>query len=492
MKKIAIFMFLCFCTSVLSAQAIYTSTVKQIMLPDIDDNYINPICKWDDNRSIVNLKDRYGVNYFCVVDYSSFFIPFFPTPPLPPTVTGRYATLPSPSGADISVNDIYYTENHVFFCGSIRDLNNNVENAIVGYFDPNDIASTGNTGIVYRKLYNGTTNAPTTLYRLVAYKVNEKYDVVAFGDDLSGYPASHDYSMAKIVEIQDIFGNPPTCYMADMAYGVVFNPDIPGYQITQKQYLDDIFLTEKNVVLTGHDWNYPPTTNPSVVNMRATYHYGMKGNVVMDIITQYHNYCLDGYWETNDTVVGVALDGDKFAISYVYPDYNHNVYTRVRVIDPSLSYDTYSVQFWKTQKENPVRMAFHERLKAVEILQPIFNRSDFVMVDIAAPTSFVAPVLNPTPDRYRTMHGIRGNSFISSNEKYIYLQNRSSALPPSTTGCPNVDYVDVTHIEPIYIDTTLAPSRFSFSVDNIIYHRASNRTLQIDKYCFSFEYSNIK
>ena len=200
MKKTLLFFATLLFVQALSAQATYSSAIQQIMLPNISSNYNNPICQWDDFHSIINLKDTHGVNYFCVVEYSSFFTQFFPTIPIPsPILTGRYATVgPTSRYVDMTVNDIYYTDNHAFFCGSIVD-NNNVEKAIVGCFDPNEIVSTGNTNFAIWFLSDWLTNAPTTLYRLVAYMADGKYDVVAFGDDMFG---SHDLSMTKIVEIK--------------------------------------------------------------------------------------------------------------------------------------------------------------------------------------------------------------------------------------------------------------------------------------------------
>ena len=469
-----------------AAQSVFTSTVQAIGLPGINSNYYTPICKWDDNRSILYLKENSTTMYFCVVEYSDFFTPFIPTIPMsPPAITGNYSAVNMPLFYDdLTVNDIYYTDGWAFFCGSIVDASS-VTTSVVGYFDPNEIGSSGTTNIQYCILSSGTVDAPTSLHRLVAYPVGGDFDIVAFGDDLHGYPATHDFTTTKIVEINSIIGT-PVCSVADMAYGVVFNPDVHTFQITEKQYIDDIFLTENRVVLTGHDWNYPNTTIPNVVNMHASYHFGTKGRVLADIGSPGHNYHLDGHWETNDTVIGTALDGDIFALSYVHPDENMGVHTRIRIIDPSLPVVTYSAEFDKQQKENPVRMIYHDKLKALELLQPIFSPSDFVMIDLSVPLPFTAPALNPTSSVYRTMHGTHGNSFVSANEKYIYLQNRATALPPSTAGCPKVDYLDVFEIDPIDIDTTGIPR---ISRCNIAYggSNSPNSPLPLTNSCFSFE-----
>ena len=471
-----------------AAQSVYTSTVQAIGLPGISSNYYTPICKWDNNRSILYLKENATTMYFCVVDYSGFFTPFIPIIPMaPPSITGYYtAVAPIPSYDDLTVNDIYYTDGLAFFCGSIYNTTSSETTSVVGYFDPNDIGPSGTTNIQYRILSSGTADAPTTLYRLVAYPVGGDFDIVAFGDDLHGYPATHDFTTTKVVEINSIIGA-PVCSVADMAYGVIFNSDIHTFQITEKQYIDDIFLTENYVVLTGHDWNYPNTTIPNVVNMHASYHFGTKGQVLADIGSPGHNYHLDGHWETNDTVIGTALDGDIFALSYVHPDANQGMHTRIRLIDPSVPVVTYSAEFDKQQKENPVRMIYHDKLNALELLQPIFNPSDFVMVNLSVPLPFTAPALNPTSSIYRTMHGTHGNSFVSANEKYIYLQNRATALPPSTAGCPDVNYLDIFEIDPIEIDTTGIP-RISSCTSNLRTPPSSpNFPLPLTTSCFSFE-----
>ena len=470
-----------------AAQSVFTSTVQAIGLPGISSNYYTPICKLDDNRSILYLKEDATTMYFCVVDYWDFFNPFIPTIPMsPPTITGYYTAIIHPTGYDdLTVNDIYYTGGLAFFCGSIVDVSSSETTSVVGYFDPNTIGPSGTTNIQYRILSSGTADAPTSLHRLVAYPVSGDYDIVAFGDDLHGYPATHDFTTTKIVEINSIIST-PVCSVADMAYGVIFNSDIHTFQITEKQYIDDIFLTENHVVLTGHDWNYPNTTIPNVVNMHASYHYGAKGRVLADIGSPGHNYHLDGRWETNDTVIGAALDGDIFAMSYVYPDANQGMHTRIRIIDPSVPVVIYSAEFDKQQKENPVRMIYHDKLNALELLQPVLSPSDFIMVDLSVPLPFTAPALNPTSSRYRTMHGTHGNSFVSANEKFIYLQNRATALPPSTGGCPKDDYLDVFEIDPIDIDAIDVPRISSCNID-IDVSNSLNFPLPLTTSCFSFE-----
>ena len=474
----------------LSAQVTYTSAVQTISLPtSISNSYINPICKWDDNRSIFFMKHNSTAMYFCVADYSTFFTPTAPLVPMPaPSLTGFYTQVSLPQGYnDMTVNDIYYTDDYAFFCGSIYD-NNNVQYAVVGYFKPNEIVSSGTTSIHYCIFLNTTQEDPKVLHRLVAYKNGDDYDVVSYGDVLKGYPATHDFTKTKIVELKKVTtSTPPLCHAADLAYIAIFNPIVHLYQIVEKQYIDDILLTDNYVVLTGHAWNYPAPTPPIAANMYAAYHFGKKGQVVSDITgTANNNQHLDAVWETNDTVIGTSIEGDIFAISYIHVDSNFDYYTRLRVIDLISPSVTYSVEFWKPEKENPVKMVYHSGLNSVEILQSIFNPSDFVMIDITAQSPFSADVLDKAPEEFHMFHETNGKGFAASNNRFIYLQNRASSLPPSTAGCPNINSVDVYPIEKIDLDITPKPSLSNCQIYSVP-SSSNNKPLTFTNQCFSYE-----
>ena len=204
-------------------------------------------------------------------------------------------------------------------------------------------------------------------------------------------------------------------------------------------------------------------------------------------LTVPHNYHLPGFWETNDTAVGVALPEDKFGLAYIHKDdITSQLYTRFRVIDPSIPDNTYSVAFEKIQKENPVRMTYLDKKNTVELLQPIVHASDFVEFDLNNNSGYITPMLTPTNDVYRTMHSIYGRSFISSHENQIYLQNMTASFPPSTAGCPAIDYLEVFHIDnviPVSIDAPTSNTCYYFPTGV----RANNITRICVNDCFSIE-----
>ncbi len=465
----------------LLAQSFYTSAVQTIKLP-ASTLYINPIAKWTDRQSIMYLKKDATTMYFCLVDHANFNNPVPLISPTPaPVITGMYTQVALPSGySDMTVNDIYCVDDFAFFCGTIYDGR---WSAVVGFFDIAELNSPNSTNFKFYILSAGTTDPPTGLDRLVAYKFDSGFDIVAFGDDMSEVGSTPHTSQTKIIEIKGIGVSAPSwCDVADLEYAF----SLPDHGTIRKQYVDDIFLTEDLVVLTGHGWRVP-TPPGSGSDMYIHYLYGNKGQVLSEICTNTSNNCyFTDAWESNDTVMGVALEENSFAISYVHAESNQNFRTRVRVIDPLTQYNPYAVEYILPQKFNPVRMVYHNNLNAVEILQPVFNISDFTMIDLGNPSPFVAPVLNPTPDKYYTMHGMYGNCFIASHENQIYLQNCGASLPPSTLGCPDVDYVNVSHIEllPISPMDTASMKNCRINYGN---STSPNKPLDVSHNCFSVE-----
>ncbi len=462
----------------LLAQSFYMSAVQTLKLP-ASTLYINPIAKWTDRQSIMYLKKDATTMYFCLVDHTSFINPVPLITPTPaPLINGMYTQVVLPTGyTDMTINDICCVEDYAFFCGTIY---NGRWSSVVGYFDIMELKSPNSTNFKFYILSAGTTDPPTGLDRLVAYKFDSGFDIVAFGDDMSEVGSTPHFSQTKIVEIKGIMASTPSwCDVADLVYW-----PSPSGGMWKKQYVDDIFLTENFVVLTGHGWRVPSS---STSDMYIHYLYGNKGQVVPDICgsMNYNRYFMDA-WESNDTVMGVALEGDMFAISYVHAGYNHDFYTRVRVIDPLVPDNPYAVEYLLPQKFNPVRMVYHNNYNAVEILQPVYNISDFTMIDLGNPSPFVAPVLNPTPDKYYTMHGMYGKCFIASHENQIYLQNRSASLPPSTPGCPDVDYVNVSHIELLPISPMDTASLRQCRINNCG-SLSPNKPLVVSDNCFSVE-----
>ena len=468
-----------FFAHMLFAQSMYTSAVQTLKLP-ASSRYHNPIAKWTDTQSIMYLKKDVSTMYFCLIDHADFMNP--PSFPISaPMLNGKYTKVMLPPGyTDMTINDIYCCMDYAFFCGTIY---NGIWMSVVGFFDITELESQANTNFNFYILAPGTTKPPTGLDRLVAYNTATGFDVVAFGDEMSAPGSTPDFSQTKIVEIKDLISTvPASCDVADLDY----YPTPSGTGAERKQYVDDIFLTQNYVVLTGHGWRSPVGT-VSTSDMYIHYLFGKKGVVLQDITSYMNNnrFCPIG-WESNDTVMGVALEEDIFAISYVHAPNGMAFLTRVRVIDPLLHDNTYSVEYPLPQKYNPIRMVYHSGLNAVEILQPVYNASDFTMIDLGNTSSFVAPVLNYTSYRHYSMHGMHGNCFISSHENQIYLQNRSAALPPSTPGCPNVDFVNVSQIEPLQMLPRRMP-RLRSCMINPESTASPNLQLDIINDCFSVE-----
>lgn len=466
-------------TPTLCAQSMYTSAVQTLKLT-ASALYSSPIARWTDSQSVMYLKKDASTMYFCLVDHTGFMAsPTVPTPA--PSISGMYTQVTLPSGySDMTVNDIYCVDDYAFFCGTILGGR---WSAVVGYFKIAELATPNSTNLKFLILTAGITPPPTGLDRLVAYEGNTGIDVVAFGDDMSEAGSTPDFSQTKIVEIKSIdVATPVSCDVADLEY----MPNPYGSGMLKKQYVDDVFVTDNYVVLTGHGWRVPSLPG-SVSDMFIHYLMGRKGQVLSDIQSNANcrRYFTDA-WESNDTVMGVAMEDDQFAISYVHVDNHQSFYTRVRVIDPTLLDNTYAVEYPLEQKYNPVRMVYHSGLKTVEILQPVFNPSDFTLIDLGNTSPFSAPVYNPTSEKYRAMHGMYGKCSIATHENKIYLQNCGAALPPSTPGCPDVDYVKVSHVEPmstLMLRPPLIPDCRIIAASSI----SPNRLLDVIDNCFSIE-----
>ena len=248
------------------------------------------------------------------------------------------------------VKDIYIVDDYCFFCGMVCSLADSQFYAIYGYFDINDFFSNYMNLNIYI-LNSLTTTAPPSLERLVVYPYNSSYKLVAYGHEGSSY--------SKVVEIDDAMNPAPTCSVADMG---------SFFWNGARLMIQDIILTNDYVVFLTDD-----------ANMRIGYSYGNKNAVVNDLVSLPNKF----YYlpdEVNGIMVGVALENDDIGMAYVH--YNSYFSTRLRVIDVTTGTDLYSYEFYKYDKEDPIKMVYLNKLGKIELLQPITTLSDFVQAGI--------------------------------------------------------------------------------------------------------------
>ena len=413
------------------AQVRYTSAIHHSTMPGTQNGYGCPVRYWRNDMSVAFVKQDPTNSAFCLIKHSDFSNIFPAAPPPVPNANVDAALISLPINTidrDFTVNDIYIVDDYAFFCGTYYTANN-VRKSFYGYFDINDM-STFNVNIHISTLDASAQSLPVTLSKLVAYQDGASYKVVAIGNEKQMLVDGH----CMIVEIPDVFSLPNTCNTAIMP--VSTTPVHPGYKL----YVDDILLTSSYVVLLGHD-----IKTASAVTGYPWFAVCNKASVVPDVISITNNYFMPNISESNNTVEGVALQNDIFAMSYVH---NENVtdYTRLRVIDIPTMQNTHSQQFKKPQKEDPVEMVYLKDLEAIELLQCVYDSSNFILLYPFFITNYTTSMLTPDGREYKSLSAIDGKRFISMRSEVAFLEDRTASLPHSTPYCPNDNSLDV---EPI-------------------------------------------
>ncbi|MBR6844424.1 MAG: hypothetical protein IKM79_04920 [Bacteroidales bacterium] len=444
------------------AQSRYTSTIQNRPNGSGIPNY--PICNIDSTNSIAFYLDQ-GESLFSLINHSDYFNNL--SVPIPPLFFNEHQAklLPYLYGDCIlSVNDIYVVDNYAFFCGSIIDTNHSSSHSdgVYGYVDLNYFYN-GSTNI---PIFCRTINTVTVLYRLVAFKYDNKYKIVAYGDDISQHPYSHYDCFSKVIEVSDVMGS-TICDVATFA--CTFN----AYgQATSKQFVDDIFLTEKYVVFTRHNW-YVQTGTTRL----ACFSFGEKGHVVHDLCssTGMYNYYIPNNEESNDIVIGTSLEEDRFAMAYLHNNGINN-FTKIRCIDiPSMD-NYFTLAFPKPEKENPERMIYYPELKTLVLLQKIYNPQDFAYIQIVNSSITSIPIVNPYQSGFQSLQKLGNTSFITTNGKTIFAADITASLPYSNAACPfyyNMPVFFEKHtypikdVEPSFSQCSVVPTSFIAVVSQI-------------------------
>ena len=470
MKKIVFFFVLTmFAALSVTAQMKYTSAV-------MTNNYVThpdktPFDTWGDDYFVAfgYTEDTSLHPAFYLVDYSSYnnFIPAIPIA-TPAFAEYLVQVTPPPELFSFTVNDIYVVDNYAFFCGQGIERTDTVDVAVVGYFHLPDFF-TGNVQIEYLLLYDGTPNPlyPISLEQLVAYQSSSGYDVVAYGEKPNG--------QNQVVEIKDVMSSPSSFSWANMPF--VSNPPYPD--ILQ---IDDIFLTEKNVVFTGHDHNVITTSTNY-----PWYIVGKKGDVVLSICFPHNkSYYLPYPNESEGGVLGTALEGDRFAMAYVHPDdVTEQRFIRLRVIDPDAVKNPYSQEFDVDKGELVHKMVYLKGAGTVDLIVEEPTSSRFFQLKPSTTSSYNSFFfeLGGSFRRIRVKDAVH---FISSYGNHFYIEDRMAGLPHSDPTCPanNDKFVDIIpNIPPVnaipvlYSNGSLIPTASTDAV----------QTHAITTDCFSFE-----
>ena len=479
MKKIVFFFVLTmFAALSMTAQTKYTSAV-------MTNNYVShpdktPFDTWGNNYFVAFgfTEDTALHPAFYLVDYSSYnsFIPAIPIA-TPAFADYLVQVTPPPELFGFSVNDIYVADDYAFFCGQgIENISvsDTVQVSVVGYFNLNDFF-TNNLHIDYLILYDSNSpyfQYPLSLDQLVAYRSSSGYDVVAYGEKQNG--------QNQVVEIKNVMSPTPSCDAADMPYSPYpYNP-----LFHDRLTIDDIFLTEKNVVFTGHDHN--------MITLLANYPWyivGRKRDVVATTCPPYNNsYYLPVADESEGYVLGTALEGNRFAMAYVHPDNNTEDRTiRLRVIDPDAVKNPYSQEFDVDKVEVVHKMVYLKDTGTVDLIVEEPKSSRFFQLDPYATANYISNVFE-LDGLFRRIRARDGEHLISSYGNSFYIDDRTANLPHSNQSCPANGEMEIRMIPHLY--PALAQPGSPVNPPPVLIPAQSNDAVQahaITTDCFSFE-----
>ena len=431
MKKTIFFLALTLFSALsVTAQMRYTSAVMTNIFVTHPDK--TPFDTWKNDYFVAfgYTEDTALHPAFYLVDCSSYnnLVPAIPIA-TPAFAEYLVQVTPPPELFGFSVNDIYVADDYAFFCGQgIENISvsDTVQVSVVGYFNLNDFF-TNNVQVDYLILYNSITylDYPVSLEQLVAYRTSSGYDVVAYGERFDG--------MNVVVEIKDVMSPMVSCDAADMPFSS--SPYNPLFY--DRLTIDDIFLTENNVVLTGHDHN--------MITFLANYPWysvGKKENVVANICDPLinPNYYLPSADESEGYVLGVALEGDSFAMAYVHSDNitGHRV-IRLRAIDPLAMTNPYSQDFKSDKGELVHKMVYLLKVKTVDLIVEEPSTTRFFQLDPYATASYNS-VFFELGGAFRRIRARDGVHFISSYGNQFYIDDRTANLPHSDQSCPANKY----------------------------------------------------
>lgn len=471
MKKVVFFSVLTmFAALSLTAQTKYTSAVMTNSYVSHPDK--TPFDTWGNNYFVAfgYTEDSVLHPAFYLVDYSNYnnLVPAIPIA-TPAFADYLVQVTPPPELFGFTVNDIYVADDYAFFSGQGLEKTDTVDVAVVGYFNLNDFFS-NNVHIDYLILYDSNFpyfQYPLSLDQLVAYRSPSGYDVVAYGAKIDG--------QNQVVEIKGIMSSPANFSWANM-------PFISNFPYPDILQIDDIFLTEKNVVFTGHDH--------SIITTATNYPWyivGKKGDVVLSICFPHNkSYYLPYPNESEGGVLGAALEGDRFAMAYVHPDdVTEQRFIRLRVIDPDAVKNPYSQEFDVDKVEVVHKMVYLKGVGTVELIVEEPTSSRFFQLKPSTTSSYNS-IFFELGGSFRRIRVKDAVHFISSYGNHFYIEDRMAGLPHSDPTCPanNDKFVDIIpNIPPVnaipvlYSNGSLIPTNSTDAV----------KTHAITTDCFSFE-----
>lgn len=452
------------------SQTKYTAAVWKDSGFDFTSDH-TPIRNWKQNYSISFVRDN-SDGYLVLIDHSDFYttpLPVVVPPytPAPPSCSVYHAPMPVITNYDgIDVRDIYIVDDKAFFCGCLMDTTGATpaSKPMWGYINLLDFFS-GTINIYLNILFDlppaGT--APYALDRLVAYQDGGLYNVIAFSR--ASYPCS------KIIEIQDVLGTAPNCWTYDLP---ISNPHV----LMCDMYIDDIFLDDTYVIVSGHDLSTVPLNRVWYGIYKRTNIIGTIGNTFAFPTTEI---------PTGSVICSDIKGTDEFALAYSYYEEGLGTwYTRIRVINKINGDNIVSQQFVKDYKYNPLRMTYLSDISSIELVQEKELSSSFVRIDPYTSMGYTTSELELRNYFFYNIDAIGGYHFITTYQNYFYLQDRTMNLPASSSACPDNYSIKVESILNLIPMTLIIPSPFPLA-NYPDRQRVSVTNNSISTVCFSYE-----
>lgn len=319
-------------------------------------------------------------------------------------------------------NDIFVENDIAYFCGASTE-NITYSVGIVGYIDLNEMLTSNVT------FHYITDNNLTSVNKLVEYDDFGAKHVVGIGEERSVTPP-YSYIRHYVVDCPDIMSPTP----------IPFN----RAPFTADERYFDMVLTNSYVVFTG----YNILTAMNAICARKC-HRGATFGILLDTLHVYSTGATEAYSALHST----ALEGDKYAISYLNID--ATPVTRIRTFNAASNTLDASQQFYLLDKSEPKEMIYVPYISKIVLLQDFqylstTDSSNFVDID-PWPTGTYAAQLEYMPNaRFNSLTTVDGHNFIAGIGTAWLMRDKFY----TPTGVPDVDCPVKTEIRVDTVKTT--------------------------------------
>lgn len=414
-KKISFWAVFCLLPAMLWAQA-YNSNQSNFSFPS--DGYGKIVRNWDDHSVVEAYASPSGTRFF-LSEFSDFYGPLNPAGITPTLHSYQSLALPN-----YRVNDMKILDDMVFFCGG-KD-----SNGFVGWFKIREFYPPTMSFNPHLYIFD---NPPDDLYelnKLVVFKVDEQYKVVAIGYN-NIHPTLpftlHDNSC--ILEIDDT-----------MAAPLPFNYYVIDRSLSPYEYIDDVVFTGDKVVFVGRVNYATAYATPSIRVMDNLNSFALSSG-----FNTLYNFNLNS--EMNGRVKAVATSLDDICLAYIHPTPSGDFNTQVRLVSIVSGVPTnFNLQeIANDEKYEIIDMTYLPQISKLVLLYP------FICTPTLDPKYLFLSPYNTVPYNaeytyftngvdYMSLDVYGQDNIVSVGENNIYLQYVPTLL---NSRCPVMDKTKV-------------------------------------------------